>query len=125
MKLTNLVGQGLGHPGLKTGVGCSRHGLLGVGCVLLGGFPKRFPFQKGEAVRVSKEEGGSWRRDGEGRREEGCGRRVRGERKRKEERGDEGERREEGGWMGRKEQEGKSVNVPGNPRRGCHSSRKR
>ena len=50
---------------------------------------------------------------------------MRGERKRKEERGDEGERREEGGWMGRKEQEGKSVNVPGNPRRGFHSSRKR
>ena len=75
--------------------------------------------------RQIREEGGGWRGEGEGRREEGYGRRVRGERKRKEERGDEGERREEGGWMGRKEQEGKSVNVRGNPKRGRHSSRKR
>ena len=78
-----------------------------------------------EIEREIREEGGGRRGEGEGRREEGYGRRVRGERKRKKERGDEGERREEGGWMGRKEQEGKSVNVPGNPRRGRHSSRKR
>ena len=77
-----------------------------------------------EIERQRREEGGGWRGEGEGRRE-GYGRRVRGERKRKEERGYEGERREEGGWMGRKEQEGKSVNVRGNPKRERHSSRKR
>ena len=71
------------------------------------------------------DQGGRRRLERGGRREEGYGRRVRGERKRKEERGYEGERREEGGWMGRKEQDGNSANVPGNPKRGRHPSRKR